>query len=92
MAGLFPACKQESQLNPDSIKTEEEANKLLECFLWCLPSVPGLLTRAPTYTDHLSQSLLSFHYRSFLHSMKSLAQPAEGFLFGLVLFFSPVKS
>lgn len=29
MTGLFPACKQESQLSPDSIKSEEEANKML---------------------------------------------------------------
>lgn len=46
-------------------------------FLWHPPSAPGL----QDCLGHLSQSLLSSHYHSFLHSMKSLAQPTEGGFF-----------
>lgn len=55
--------------------------------------MPGLLAGAPTYTGYLSQSLLSPHYRSFLHSIKSLAQATMGLvLFCFFLFQLKVKS
>lgn len=93
MTGLFPACKQESQLSPDSIKSEEEANKMLSDSFGIshLPQDARILTGAPTYTGHLSRSLLSLHYHSFLHSMKSLAQAATGFVC-FFLFQLKVKS
>lgn len=57
------------------------------------PRMPGLFAGAPTDTGYLSRSLLSPRYRSFLHSMKSLAQAATSFvLFCFFLFQLKVKS